>query len=489
MDDGPPRSTVPRTPRRAASVPIGTASATIAPVIARPRLPSLDAAPIRRSRVAPRLDDRRRRRSRVPRRRRRRDRRQRRARPAEIAAAMADQAAALAYAHGSAFTTEPLEAYAAEVGADPAGRRPGDLPGVRRLGGHRDGPQARPCLPPRPRRDRSRGRHRAAGAATTATRSARWTCPGARRCAGRTSRGSAGSGTCPRRTRTARASPARTPSATPRPSPPSWSGHRRGAGRDASRRSSPSRSSGPRSPPPSRPTTTGRPIAEVCRRHGVLLIADEVMTGFGRTGRWFALDHWGVRPDILVAAKGATSGYWPFGFVAASGAVHDDGHRRAGAGFVHGFTYSHAPVGAAVAREVLRILETSDLVEASAAKGERLQGAAARSLGDHPARRRDPRPRPAGRARARRGPGDPRAVPARRAAHRGRRRAARASAACSSTRGPATPTARTATRSCSARRSSITRRRAGRVASVLAEAVDEAVSVGRRRAGLTARAR
>ena len=53
-------------------------------------------------------------------------------------------------------------------------------------------------------------------------------------------------------------------------------------------------------------------IAEVCRRHGVLLIADEVMTGFGRTGRWFALDHWGVRPDILVAAKGTTSGYWPF---------------------------------------------------------------------------------------------------------------------------------------------------------------------------------
>ena len=49
-------------------------------------------------------------------------------------------------------------------------------------------------------------------------------------------------------------------------------------------------------------------IAEVCRRHGVLLIADEVMTGFGRTGRWFALDHWGVRADILVAAKGAIVG-------------------------------------------------------------------------------------------------------------------------------------------------------------------------------------
>jgi adenosylmethionine-8-amino-7-oxononanoate aminotransferase len=64
-------------------------------------------------------------------------------------------------------------------------------------------------------------------------------------------------------------------------------------------------------------------VAEICRRHGVLLIVDEVMTGFGRTGRWFGVDHWGVRPDILVAAKGATSGYWPFGFVAASSSVFE----------------------------------------------------------------------------------------------------------------------------------------------------------------------
>jgi len=120
-----------------------------------------------------------------------------------------------------------------------------------------------------------------------------------------------------------------------------------------------------------------------CRRHGVLLIADEVMTGFGRTGRWFALDHWGVRPDILVAAKGASSGYWPFGFVAASEAVHDAITR--GTGFVHGFTYSHAPVGAAVAREVLRILEAESLVEASATKGERLRALATAAFGDHPA--------------------------------------------------------------------------------------------------------
>ena len=125
-------------------------------------------------------------------------------------------------------------------------------------------------------------------------------------------------------------------------------------------------------------------IAEVCRRHGVLLIADEVMTGFGRTGRWFGLDHWNVRPDILVAAKGATSGYWPFGFVAASDAVFTTVTGTA-PGFVHGFTYSHAPIGAAVAGEVLRIIESESLVEASAVKGERLLELARAAFGDHPA--------------------------------------------------------------------------------------------------------
>jgi hypothetical protein len=113
-------------------------------------------------------------------------------------------------------------------------------------------------------------------------------------------------------------------------------------------------------------------IAKVCRRHDVLLIADELMTGFGRTGRWFGLDHWGVRPDMLVAAKGATSGYWPFGFVAASEAIHAALTAPGAPGFVHGFTYSHGPVAAAVASAVLEILDAEDLVAASADKGERL---------------------------------------------------------------------------------------------------------------------
>jgi len=123
-------------------------------------------------------------------------------------------------------------------------------------------------------------------------------------------------------------------------------------------------------------------IAAVCRRHGVLLVADEVMTGFGRTGRWFGLDHWGVRADVLTAAKGAAGGYFPLGLAVASGNVYDT--ITAGGGFVHGFTYSHSPVGAAVAGEVLRILETENLVEASATKGERLLNLLRDRLDDHP---------------------------------------------------------------------------------------------------------
>jgi adenosylmethionine-8-amino-7-oxononanoate aminotransferase len=129
-------------------------------------------------------------------------------------------------------------------------------------------------------------------------------------------------------------------------------------------------------------------MAEVCRRHGVLLVDDEVMTGFGRTGRWFGLDHWGVRADIMAGAKGVGGGYFPLGLAVANGNVYETITRPAlrgeGGGFVHGFTYSHSPVGAAVAMEVLRILESENLVEASARKGERLLGLVQRRLGGHP---------------------------------------------------------------------------------------------------------
>ena len=122
-------------------------------------------------------------------------------------------------------------------------------------------------------------------------------------------------------------------------------------------------------------------VQDVCRRHGVLLIADEVMTGFGRTGRWFGCEHWGIRPDILVAGKGISSGYWPLGLAACSGEVFDAVSRN---GFVHGFTYSHSAVGAAVGRAVLRKLRDGGLVEASREKGEQLLKELTSALSDDP---------------------------------------------------------------------------------------------------------
>ncbi|AXX30474.1 aspartate aminotransferase family protein [Actinosynnema pretiosum subsp. pretiosum] len=119
-------------------------------------------------------------------------------------------------------------------------------------------------------------------------------------------------------------------------------------------------------------------VARVCRERGVLLVADEVMTGFGRTGRWFACEHWGVRPDLLVAAKGASSGYWPLGLAVCSGRV-----REAIGAFTHGFTNSHHAVGAAAGRAVLRVLSERGLVAASERVGAVLDACLRERLGGH----------------------------------------------------------------------------------------------------------
>ncbi|HEX8712020.1 MAG TPA: aspartate aminotransferase family protein, partial [Terracidiphilus sp.] len=105
-------------------------------------------------------------------------------------------------------------------------------------------------------------------------------------------------------------------------------------------------------------------IAEICRRHDILLIADEVMTGMGRTGRNFAVDHWKVAPDILVAAKGLSSGYAPLGAVIASRKIVDAIAAGSGA-FLHGFTYNAHPISLAAGRAVLRFLQTRELVAAA----------------------------------------------------------------------------------------------------------------------------
>jgi adenosylmethionine-8-amino-7-oxononanoate aminotransferase len=103
------------------------------------------------------------------------------------------------------------------------------------------------------------------------------------------------------------------------------------------------------------------------------LIADEVITGFGRTGRWFALGHWGVEPDLVSFAKGVTSGYLPLGGVIASKRVHEAIESApADRKFMHAATYSGHPVCCAVGLRNVEILESEGLVERAAEMGRRL---------------------------------------------------------------------------------------------------------------------
>src|SRR6202049_5045232 len=103
-------------------------------------------------------------------------------------------------------------------------------------------------------------------------------------------------------------------------------------------------------------------VAEVCRRHGVLLLADEVMTGMGRTGRNFAIEHWDIAPDILIAAKGLSSGYAPLGAVIATKKVVGG---IASGSFLPGFTYNAHPISLATGRAVLHRLQQQKLVQAA----------------------------------------------------------------------------------------------------------------------------
>lgn len=103
-------------------------------------------------------------------------------------------------------------------------------------------------------------------------------------------------------------------------------------------------------------------VSEICERQEVLLIADEVMSGMGRTGRNFAVDHFGVAPDILVTAKGLSSGYAPLGAVIVSEKIVDAIAYGSGS-FIHGFTYSSHPVSLAAGRAVLGYLRRMRLVE------------------------------------------------------------------------------------------------------------------------------
>lgn len=103
-------------------------------------------------------------------------------------------------------------------------------------------------------------------------------------------------------------------------------------------------------------------IREICDRHGVLLIADEVVTGFGRTGRTFALDHWDVVPDLLVMGKGISGGYAPLGAVAVRAGIRA-AFADAGAAFEHIFTFGGNPIATAAAGAVLAIWEREHLTD------------------------------------------------------------------------------------------------------------------------------
>ena len=111
-------------------------------------------------------------------------------------------------------------------------------------------------------------------------------------------------------------------------------------------------------------------ITKACHNHGVLVIADEVMTGFGRTGRNFAVEHWNVAPDIITCAKGIASGYAPLGAVIANKRVVDAILRGSGT-LVHGLTYNAHPVSVAAGSATLKIIRDQNLVcRANSAEGE-----------------------------------------------------------------------------------------------------------------------
>jgi adenosylmethionine-8-amino-7-oxononanoate aminotransferase len=114
-------------------------------------------------------------------------------------------------------------------------------------------------------------------------------------------------------------------------------------------------------------------IREICTKHHVLLIADEVITGFCRTGRWFGLEHYGVEPDIMQFAKGITSGYVPLGGIGVSDTIRDVINSvPPGKRWMHAYTYSGHPTCCAVALANIDILERERLAERAEAAGDRL---------------------------------------------------------------------------------------------------------------------
>jgi taurine--2-oxoglutarate transaminase len=122
-------------------------------------------------------------------------------------------------------------------------------------------------------------------------------------------------------------------------------------------------------------------VREICDRYGILMVADEVMAGFGRTGRWFAVDHWDVVPDLMTMAKGLTSSYLPLGAVAMRHHIAEAFESKM---FFGGLTYSSHPVSLAAALATIRVYEEDDLIARSARMGEVMRAHHERLAAKHP---------------------------------------------------------------------------------------------------------
>jgi taurine---2-oxoglutarate transaminase len=122
-------------------------------------------------------------------------------------------------------------------------------------------------------------------------------------------------------------------------------------------------------------------LKAICEKYGVLLIADEVMTGWGRTGKWFCVDHWGVKPDILVTAKGITSAYVPLGLCATTKVIADYFEENY---FAHGHTYEAHPMTTGPAVATIEEMHRLGLVERAASLAPYVQGKLEALKAKHP---------------------------------------------------------------------------------------------------------
>jgi taurine---2-oxoglutarate transaminase len=122
-------------------------------------------------------------------------------------------------------------------------------------------------------------------------------------------------------------------------------------------------------------------VRDLCNRYGILMICDEVMSGFGRTGKWFAVDHWGVIPDMMTMAKGLTSGYAPLGAVAIKGEIAESFREHA---YVGGLTYNGHPLSLAAAIATIKVMQEDHLVERAEETGKVLSDMLAELVERHP---------------------------------------------------------------------------------------------------------